>query len=54
MDIRDFRIELYTKGKTALWLANELGYSPAYMYRMIKNKNEKEIDRIKKILSEVK
>jgi hypothetical protein len=54
MNIREFRVELYTKGKTALWLANELGYSPAYMYRMIKNNNEKEVKRIKKILSEVK
>ena len=54
MNIKEFRIELIKKEKTALWVSQQLGYSPAYMYRMIAVQNEEQIGRIKKILSEVK
>lgn len=53
MTIKELRIELIKKEKTAIWLASQLGYSAAYMYRVIEEKKEKEIERIKKILNEV-
>jgi hypothetical protein len=52
MTVKDLRIELIKKGKTAIWLAAQLGYSNTYMYRVIEKGNAKEIGRIKKILSE--
>lgn len=53
MNIIELRIELIKKGKTATWLAQQLGYSNAYMYRVVKEQNKKELDRIQKILKEV-
>ena len=53
MNIIELRIELIRKGKTATWLAQQLGYSNTYMYKVVKDQNKKELDRIKKILQEV-
>lgn len=53
MDIIELRIELIRKKKTATWLAAQLGYSNTYLYKVIQDKKESEIKRIKKILSEV-
>jgi|AntAceMinimDraft_16_1070373.scaffolds.fasta_scaffold623840_2 hypothetical protein len=54
MNIKELRIELIMKEKTAIWLSQKLGYSPAYMYRCVAEGKEKEVKRIEKILSEVK
>jgi len=51
--IKELKIKLIEKDKTAIWLSTQLGYSPAYMYRVIEEKKEKEIERIKTILSNV-
>ena len=53
MDIIELRVQLIRKGKTATWLAQQLGYSNTYMYKVVKDQNMKEIERIKKILQEV-
>jgi len=53
-NVKELRIELIRKEKTATWLAQQLGYSPAYMYRMIAEQREKEMKRIVKILEAVK
>lgn len=53
MSIIELRIELIRKGKTATWLAQQLGYSNTYMYKVVKEQNKKELDRIQKILKEV-
>ena len=50
MTLQEIRIELVKQSKTSVWLAQQLGYSTKYMYDCIKKQNEKEIDRIKKIL----
>lgn len=50
MTLLEIRLELLKQGKTSTWLAMQLGYSTKYMYDCIKRQNEKEIDRIKKIL----
>ena len=50
MTLQEIRIELVKQSKTSVWLAQHLGYSTKYMYDCIKKQNEKEIDRIKKIL----
>ena len=50
MTLQEIRIELTKQGKTSVWLASQLGYSTKYMYDCIKRQNEKEIERIKKIL----
>lgn len=50
MTIIDLKIELIKKGKTATWLAQQLGYSNTYLYRVVKQGKEKEIERIKEIL----
>ena len=50
MDKIELRIELIKKGKTARWLAEQLGYSTQYMYYCILTKKQSEIERIKKIL----
>ena len=52
MSIIELRIELIRKGKTATWLAQQLGYSNTYMYKVVKEQNKKELDRIQKILKE--
>ena len=53
MTLQQLKIELAVKGKTATWLAAQLGYSPVYLYNyVIKKQIKKEIDRIKKILQE--
>jgi hypothetical protein len=52
--VKDLRIELIKAEKTAIWLAEQLGYSTTYMYHCIAFGKKKEIERIKKILSEVK
>ena len=52
MTVIDLKIELIKKQKTARWLAQQLGYSTQYMYHCIKEKKEKEIKRIEKILKE--
>lgn len=54
MDVKELKIELIKKDKTARWLAEKLGYSTSYMYQCIAFKKEKEINRIKKILKEEK
>ena len=53
MTVKDLRIELIKKEKTAKWLAKKLGYSTTYMYHCIAFNKTKEVERIKKILSEV-
>ena len=53
MNIIELRIELIRKGKPATWLAQQLGYSNTYMYKVVKEQNKKELDRIQKILKEV-
>ena len=53
MSIIELRIELIRKGKTATWLAQQLGYSNTYMYKVVKEQNKKELDRIQKILKEM-
>ena len=50
MTIIDLKIELIKKGKTATWLAQQLGYSNTYLYRVVNQGKEKEIERIKEIL----
>ncbi len=50
MTLQEIKIELVKQNKTSVWLAQQLGYSTKYMYDCIKKQNEKEIDRIKKIL----
>ena len=52
--VKDLKMELVKNEKTARWLAGELGYSTQYMYHCIAFKKQKEIERMKKILSEVK
>ena len=52
-NLKELKIELIKKEVTATWLASELGYSRAYLYRVVADQNKKEIERIKKILSEV-
>ena len=54
MTIKDLRIELIKKEKTATWLSQQLGYSNAYLYKVIEQQKTKEIERIKKILSDTK
>lgn len=53
MDIIELRVQLIRKGRTATWLAQQLGYSNTYMYKVVKEQNKKELERIKKILQEV-
>lgn len=50
MDLKEIKIELIKQGKSARWLAETLGYTTSYMYDCIKKQNQKEIERIKKIL----
>ena len=55
MTLQELKIELAKKGKTATWLAAQLGYSPVYLYNyVIKKQIKKELDRIKDILKEVR
>ena len=50
MKIKNLRIRLIGIEKTLRWLAAELGYSPAYVYQVLDNDNQKEIKRIVEIL----
>ena len=50
---KDLRLELVKAEKTATWLAQQLGYSPAYMYKCIQEQKQKEINRMIKILEAV-
>lgn len=50
MDLKEIKIELIKQGKTARWLAETLGYTTSYLYDCIKKQNERELERIKKIL----
>jgi len=50
MTLIEIRIILLKQGMTVTWLAQQLGYSSTYLYKMIETKNEKELDRIYKIL----
>ena len=52
-NVIDLKLELVKRRKTARWLAEQLGYSTSYMYQCIAFGKEKEIERMKKILSEV-
>ena len=53
MTIKELRIELIKRNKTISWLATKLGYSTAYVYKVIDMQKQNEVERIKKILSEV-
>lgn len=53
-NLKDLKLELVKAEKTAVWLAQELGYSTTYMYDCIKSGKEKEIKRMEKILKGVK
>lgn len=53
MKFVDVKIELMKKGKDLKWLVNKLGYSRTYLYRVFEIQHTGEIERIKKILSEV-
>ena len=50
MKLLDLRIALLRKEKSVTWLAQQLGYSTAYLYRVIEVQNKKELDRIKVIM----
>ena len=52
-NIKELRIELIKKDKTAIWLSEQLGYSRTYLYRVVQDQKQSELERIKKILSEV-
>ncbi len=53
MTLKELRIKLAEKEKTATWLAQQLGYSTSYLYQVIADNIKKEIDRIKNILEEI-
>lgn len=53
MTVKELKIELIKKDKTARWLAQQLGYSTTYMYYCINMKIEKEIIRMKEVLEKV-
>jgi len=44
------KLALIYQQKTMIWLSNQLGYSPQYMYQCINNRNEDELLRIKNII----
>lgn len=44
------KLALIYQQKTMIWLSNQLGYSPQYMYQCINNRNEHELLRIKNII----
>lgn len=50
MTLTEIKIELIKQGKTATWLSQQLGYSSAYMYRVIDEQKQSEINKIKEIL----
>ena len=50
MTLTEIKIELIKQGKTARWLAKQLGYTTSYMYDSIAKQKQSEIERIKKIL----
>lgn len=54
MTLKDIKIKLIGIDKTMTWLAQQLGYSTTYLYLVINEQNQKELDRIDNILKEGK
>ena len=50
MTLKEIKIELIGIDKTMTWLAQQLGYSTTYLYLVISEQNQKELDRIAEIL----
>ena len=51
MNIIELRIELIKKGKTATWLAQQLGYSNTYMYKVVKEQNKIKFEELLQIMN---
>ena len=50
MTLKELKIELIKQDKTITWLAQQLGYSTTYLYLVINEQKQKELDRINDVL----
>ena len=52
MTLNEVKIEVLKRNQKMDWIYSKLGYSKQYFYSVFREKNTKEIERIKKILEE--
>lgn len=50
LTLKELRIKLAEKEKTAVWLAAQLGYSTKRLYQVIQIQRQEDIKKIKEIL----
>ena len=50
MTLKQLRIALLKQDRTMTWLAQQLGYSQTYLYKVLNDQHPKELARINQIL----